>query len=216
MKKRLITCLGITLLLSGSLWANQKPSPTIKLYANPTLKAKVLGTTTQEHALVPFHRNAKKQHWVKVGNSNNGQVGWVNLNQVEKFHQTEAKASTPDIQTFFISSETHTTGKDGKPVINVVAYKNGQKVSNKEAQKLYKKMRGDQIAQQHRMIKFNRDLERLYQRNFNRLNHGHLLGHQFLAPMPVLSPIVILEPQVVSDTSPHQSVKTNPTSNNKK
>ena len=47
------------------------------------------------------------------------------------------------IQTVFVS---HQIGKDGKPVTNVVAYRNGHKISDQQSKKNVRKYAGEPTA----------------------------------------------------------------------
>jgi hypothetical protein len=89
--------------------------------------------------LVPI---IQKGEWVKVGNPQNGQVGWINLNQ---YQQARNDFYRPDIQTVYVSMKQ---SKQGKPTWNIVAYKNGKQLTSKQAKQLYQRWRNQQITWQ--------------------------------------------------------------------
>lgn len=114
----------------------------VKLYAAPNAKAKVLQTMSPFVRLVPIYRQGP---WVKVGRARDGQVGWIN---VQQYRDAREAATQADVQSFYINV---TENDKGKRIVNVMAYKNGKRVSDKEAMKLYKQMRKDQKRQRRAM-----------------------------------------------------------------
>jgi hypothetical protein len=125
--------------------------PTIKLYADMN-NSKVLADVPWTTQLVPIIR---KKGWVKVGLRPSGQVGWINVDQYRKAQRAFYK---PNIQTVYINS---TEDSKGKPTVNVIAYRNGQKLSEKQAKAFYEKMIKQQRIQQ--------GTERDYWKHFNRM-----------------------------------------------
>jgi hypothetical protein len=131
------TLLG--LLISSPLSAAERG--TILLYAAPNngkLVEKLPGNT----ALIPIYQQKK---WLKVGDPRNGKVGWVNRQQWQAARNAFYR---PDIQTVYIHSDHN---KKGKPEFNIVAYKNGKKLSPELAKRLYRKIRQQQIQQARSM-----------------------------------------------------------------
>ncbi len=147
MKKTLLVAAASTALLisTASLaanpatqWNNKAANKTmtkIWLYATPNSKAKVINKIAANARLIPIWQ---KGEWVKVGNPHNGKVAWVNREQMFKARNNWNR---PDIQTIYIQT---TSNKNGKPTINVIAYRNGKAVTKKEAQRLYKQLRKEQ------------------------------------------------------------------------
>lgn len=102
------------------------------VYAAPQTTAAVVQKVSPTQRLIPVFRQGK---WIKVGDPSNGKIGWVNRDQYQKALHAFYR---PTMQTVLISTELN---NNGKPTINVVAYKNGKKLSQKEANKLYKHIR---------------------------------------------------------------------------
>lgn len=110
----------------------------INLYKAPQLQAKVLENLSPEQQLVSiFYRDG----WIKVGDPRNGNVGWVNNDQYRKAMRAYYQ---PNIQTVFVCTEHD--GK-AKPTINMVAYENGKKLSEKESQQLYECVKNRQTQE---------------------------------------------------------------------
>lgn len=126
--------------------------PMINLYEAPGSSKVIAKVPLYSHMVPIFY----KKGWAKVGLSSNGQVGWVNLKTYEKMRRELAQ---PNIRTIFISSTE--TDKNGKPTVNIVAYHNGKKLSDKEAQTFYKKM----LRQQQQQAQ----AQRRYWQHFNRM-----------------------------------------------
>lgn len=74
---------NVLLLISGIFFslsifaANVKTASaaSISLYDQPNANAKVIGTLSTDQALIPIYTRGE---WTKVGNPNNGDVGWIN------------------------------------------------------------------------------------------------------------------------------------------
>lgn len=110
----------------------------VNLYQSPDTGANVLQKITPGQKLIPiFHR----KDWVKVANPQNGDVGWINLNQ---YQEAQDNYFQPQIQTFFLRKEKD---EQGKSTVNVVAYRDGKKLTGKEAKELYEQMSKQQTAQ---------------------------------------------------------------------
>ena len=117
----------------------------------------VVTTLSPNTQLVPIFQQG---NWVKVGDPRNGQVGWINLTQYQK---ARAAFEQPVIQTTYINV---TSNDKGKPVINVVAYKNGKALPKAQAMALYKKMRAQQQRQYQQMQRFSVNMQRMMDQNF--------------------------------------------------
>jgi hypothetical protein len=109
----------------------------IALYASPHASSP-LRYLSADTKLVPIYH---EKEWVKVGNPSTGNVGWVNTIQVgmarDHFYR-------PAIQTIYLSSKK---GPNGKPLISIVAYLNGKKLSNQEAKARYEAIRAEQMRE---------------------------------------------------------------------
>lgn len=135
----------------------------LKLYQKPDKSSKTLTTIklSKVNNFVPFHRHGE---WVKVGDRQSGQVGWINE---KSYHQLAHKASEPKVNVRYVYAKD----EQGKP--KVFAFENGHKLSKKEAKQMYQKMqkRMKQQEQQFRkqwkklnkqFIKLNEQFSRMF------------------------------------------------------
>ena len=112
----------------------------------------------------PFVKITQSQEnpaWIKVGLHNaQGTVGWLNTKQ---YRQAQDAFYQPDIQTVFV----HVTHEaNGKPTYNVVAYKNGQKVTDQQAREFYHKIRREQRRLFERSQAFDNRIHRVFDQDF--------------------------------------------------
>lgn len=168
--------LTVSVLLASTAWSgqdadnqnkqNEQKSPDqLALHQKPNQSSKVIDKLqlSKLNHYVPFH---KQENWVKVGDRDSGQVGWINKQSYKKLmHQ----AMKPEVHTQYVYS----TEKDGKPVIH--AFENGKKLSEKQAKKVYKTMRKE-MKQQQKQFKqqwhqFNKQFEQL-NKQFNKMFHS--------------------------------------------
>lgn len=114
----------------------------VLLRDQPSASANVVDKVLPTARLVTifYHKD-----WVKVGDRQTGKVGWVNKKQ---FHQAQKAFFRPNLQTVFVSTSSD---KQGKPTTTVIAYKNGKKLSNKEAKALYRKIEKQQKQEQQKV-----------------------------------------------------------------
>ena len=59
----------------------------IIIYLKPDFQSKKIQTVydhLQLESIIPFYET---DNWVKIGNSNNGKVGWINKHQLDKFYR---------------------------------------------------------------------------------------------------------------------------------
>ncbi len=112
------------------------------------------------HYARPFYR---KHKWLKVAFTDNGDTGWVNTNQLETAFVKAEQADT-NIQTVYVN---RTTGGNGKPVVNIVAYKNGKKLTDTQAENLYQKMRVNGLKQQEYFNRMNMRLQNIMNHDFD-------------------------------------------------
>ena len=126
----LVICLGILgLIFSGTSFASST-GESIAFYTHQGAKkaSEMLDIHT---AIVPI---IKQNDWVKVGLQPSGKIGWINIPQYKKALQTYYQ---PQSESF---SVTITRDKNGKANTAIKGYRNGHLLSQKEAQKLYKRM----------------------------------------------------------------------------
>ncbi|MBT8506662.1 SH3 domain-containing protein [Coxiella-like endosymbiont of Rhipicephalus sanguineus] len=214
--RKLIITLGLSFCLSildvsyavlqQQCSANLKKSEFINLYQSPELKSTVLQKVSPDDELIPIYQ---KKDWIKVGDLRNGKVGWINREQYRKVFESYYQ---PDIQTMFIRTEHN---YKWKPVINVMAYKNGKKLSDEEAKKLYQRIEKQRAEEarymqqtfwrvNHLMVEQMREMNQLMDPLSEPLSED-LLGFE----PAVIQPVIILGPSQVlqSSSTPSPSTK---------
>ena len=126
----------------------QKKSVTINLYDAPSDKSKIIKQLPINENLVPVFA---KGDWVKVGDRGDGTTGWINKKQYRDARNQYYQQYVEDhVQSFYM---TTVKGKDGKTVVE--AYRNGKKLTEAEANKLYVQMQAQQKQQWEAMQRFN-------------------------------------------------------------
>jgi len=113
----------------------------ILLYAAPNTNH-VIEKLDPNAALIPI---IDKGAWTKVADPRNGRVGWIQRQQVRSAREAFYR---PDIQTVYISRKA---SKSGYPALNIVAYKNGKKVSPAKTKRMYQQIRKQQAWERNRM-----------------------------------------------------------------
>jgi chaperonin cofactor prefoldin len=118
---------------------------TIELHAAPSDTSKVIKTIDPWQKLVPIY---KQKDWLKVGDPENGQVGWVNIQKYQKMLSDLAKAA---IQYVMVNVAGNPDEKDQN---SIVGYKNGKKLTSEQSEKLMQQMeeRQEQIRQKFQAI----------------------------------------------------------------
>lgn len=189
-------------ILSGSITyattqQSQQSSPQVNLYEKPQSNAKILQKLSPAERLIPIYR---QKGWIKVGDPRNGEVGWVNRDQ---YHEALQKYYQPDIQTVFIRAEHN---EKGKRTIDVVAYKNGKKLTDKEAQQLYEQIKNQQAKESRYMRHVFWDMDKLMaqqMRAFSRWMDNPWNGNLSDFDPTVVQPLIILSPaHSVSQSAP--------------
>lgn len=171
---------------------------TITVYKNADGK-EVLKKLPANARLVPIFQQG---NWAKVGNPQDGSVGWINLVQYQKAREQYYR---PDIQTIYVHVDT---ADRGKPVLSVVAYKNGQPLSKEEATKLYQSLRKQQEAQFQSMQKFSMNMEQMMNQDF--LNAQRFFDSAWMNP-PWMEPVILVPaPQQQKSAAVAAPVASNP------
>lgn len=184
-----VASLAITVALAASLLTAKKSTQShaqpatqsdfILLYATPH-KGKVIQRLSPNTRLVPIYR---KGNWEKAGDPKNGQVGWLNIVQYQK---ARAAYYRPDIQTLYVHVDPNTKGK---PTLNVIAYKNGKKLTDQQAMKLYKRLRKQQEAVYNNMQRFSLSMYRMMDQDF--LNAERFFDSAWMNT-PWMEPVILI------------------------
>ena len=150
----------------------QVDNTTFHLYKAPNKDAKVIYKTSVTKAkLTQIFYTQKHKQWVKVGDKSNGKVGWVFLPEYNKALHAQMQ---PDIQSVFIQQSQ---SKDGKPVVQIIAYHNGKKLDEHAANQLYKQIERQNIYNQERMDHLSNQFQQELIRSFRR---AQLLNNEIL------------------------------------
>lgn len=132
MKAKYLLLTGLTAILSSSL-VFAKP---INLYDEPKAEAKQTGTINTDTGIIPIF-TPKGSDWIKVGDPNNGNVGWIK--------QADLKGASG----FSYTQRIITTGK-GPEAYQVIQYGTPQ-MSSEDAAATIKRMEKNQQEVQKAM-----------------------------------------------------------------
>lgn len=173
----------------------KKELDTVKLYQEASDTSNVLATINLEQRLVPFY---KKGDWIKVGDPSNGQVGWINKEQYRNAMNNIVKQS---VQTIYIEQNDE---NNGKPQITV--YQNGQKVTGKQADEIYKQVQKQQENMQAHFMMMQKSMNNWMNQQMQMLN----------SPMTEFSNLPVLQPIIIVENKPDQKTVKSPSANNTK
>lgn len=168
---------------------------TITLYENPTTSSKVLATLPQAQALIPIFT---QNDWVKVANPQNGDVGWVQKNNLNNATTITVTQQNPDTQQYVITEKN----KDGtiKNTYRVIQYSGGNQLSPQQAQAAFDRIRMQQQKMQE-------DLNKMISDTFRGIGQPVANGVMF-QNFPVLPPVIIIQQGAVpSATSANNNNK---------
>lgn len=107
-------------------------SSMILLRAKPSNTARVIARFKLGTHLVAFY---KKGDWYKAGDPQTGEVGWYNQHQVARAMQSQLNAPMVEVRDYSV-----TINKQGDKPAKVTAYRNGKKLSDKQAQAFYQSL----------------------------------------------------------------------------
>ncbi|PIQ43441.1 MAG: hypothetical protein COV52_04685 [Gammaproteobacteria bacterium CG11_big_fil_rev_8_21_14_0_20_46_22] len=144
--KRLTASLMMFMLSALALSA----TPGVPLYQNKSLHSKIVSHIALDAPIVPIY---EKGDWLKVGNTHNGQVGWVNLKQYQALKQ---KAMRPVVKTITVTR----VQQHGQPE-SLVVYENGRRVKGEKAQKLYRAAQAQQTQMNQQFMTTQREIDQM-------------------------------------------------------
>lgn len=176
---RINTALLLTLLITPVFAASTPPASAAKIitatdapkttttqtplvvYSEPNAQSKTIANSTPLSAWIPIHQQGE---WLKVGNSANGEIGYVNNQQFQQaLNKTSPKS---DVQTVFVQANRD----QGSDNYNVVAYQNGQRLSDTQAQAMFAKMQKQQQSVNQQMQTFQQNMNTLMAQQMQALN----------------------------------------------
>ena len=117
--------------LSATLAADK--APMVNVYKKPNTKT-VLQTVSVDNDLISI---INKKGWTKVADPNTGEVGWINDKQFQEAISAYL-GSEPEVDSYMIVSEQT---NDEKPTVDIIAYRDGKRLSEKDSKTLYKKIK---------------------------------------------------------------------------
>jgi hypothetical protein len=123
------------------------------LYAQPDEKSVVVCSLDQWHRLIPIYRQGD---WIKVGKQDDGQVGWVNVKQYHNFMKSWFH---PHIKSVIITIDEQS---DEKGKTEIIAYKNGKKLEEKEAKQLSKHFQKNQTEMKKRLSRMQKEMDKMF------------------------------------------------------
>jgi len=142
--------------------SSKVPSVMVKLYADPNLKARIIEEVNLSERVTPIFDNGE---WVKMGDTTNGNVGW--MNKAERQKAVNA-AILPRIDSITINVSDNYQVPTTKPEdIKITVYRNGKKLSDEEAKALYEQFQKDQIALSREMNKMISQTIQDFQKTMN-------------------------------------------------
>lgn len=162
MKKILTLYLG--LLLSISVFAAQ----TVKLYQSPSASSTVLTSISLKTPLTAIYHQGD---WLKVGNTTNGRVGWINL----KEYQAAVKAARHSQ----VSSVIVSVQQMNKQPKQITVYKNGQKLEGKAAKKAYEEAQKSQVLMERNFQHAEAQIDHMMRQQdqeFQRMMHSMMVS----------------------------------------
>lgn len=150
--------LTICAFVPSSVMAAEKTKPDaikqIVIYSAPNKTAKVEKKVDPTERLIPIYQ---KKNWIKVGDPKNGETGWINRDQ---YNAAMSAYYQPEVQTVFIRT---TQNSKEKPKVDVIAYKNGKKLSEKEAKSLYRRINEQQKREARYFQQMFWDMDNFFQ-----------------------------------------------------
>lgn len=159
----------------------------VVVYTAPHLNANIVQKVSPAKRLVPIFRQGE---WIKIGDPSNGKVGWINR---EQYRQAMRAFYRPNMQMVFIRTEHN---NNGKPTINVVAYKNGKKLTQEQADKIYKHIQKEQMRESRYAQRMFWNMDRFMDQQVFDMNHfmmpwnnmGFDFGPEIIQPVIVVNP----------------------------
>ena len=139
----------------------------IKLYTKPSTRASVVTKINPLKNLVPIYQ---KGAWVKVGDPENGDVGWININE---YQSAVRKLTGTQEKTLYLQYVNKPNNK--KPTL--IVYENGKKLSKKRALDVYKHMQKQETEEQDQFHKIQLQMEDMQHqmnkafKNFSTMNY---------------------------------------------
>lgn len=175
---RIISCLIALAIATLTSSSYAKP---LNLYDQPKADAKVVGTIESSNGMVPIF-TPEHSEWMKVGDPKNGNVGWINVNDLND--------SSGSVATQFSMTQKTIDTKSGPKTVQMVEFSTPKTMSSQQSVALQKEIqtRQDNLQKsiQKMMQDFYRDMSTYYMQN----------PAVFGSPnMPIVMPIIVYPQQ---------------------
>lgn len=179
-KSFIFSFISTMLLMNSNCFAKN-----INLYQDPKSDAKIVGSINPEAGVVPIY-TSKTGDWVKVGNPNNGNVGWVKSSDLVQ--------SGVSNSGFSFTQQIVNTGKGPESYV----FKLGvpAKLSKEQSDALY-----NQVMKQQAIIQ--QGMQKVIQDVFT--NYNQMSGTGF--GVPIIVPVVVTPNAPAAKTTPSATSK---------
>lgn len=152
----------ITSLFFCNTWAETSSSQAIELHEQPDPKSKIVGTIAPNEALIPIF---SKDHWLKVADPNNGNVGWIsdevfkqqNIPYIKIYTQKMGNPNSSSYQ--IIQYSGNTLPAEMNPQINQFL-KNWQ-VQQQTMQQVFSQLLNQGMSNLNAMVQYLNEQEKL-------------------------------------------------------
>lgn len=166
--------ISMLLFMCFSAWCQAK---TLNLYEQPKADAKVVASIESSNGMVPIF-TPKDSDWMKVGDPQNGNVGWIKLEDLAD--------NSGSLATQFSMTQKTISTKSGPKTIQVVTFSTPKTLSNEQSQLLMKQM-------QAREDNLQKSVQKMMQNFYQDMNNYYMANPaMFGTPnMPVVLPIIV-------------------------
>lgn len=167
----------------------------ISLYDQPSQNAKVIGTADLSAGIIPIYTPTDSSSWMKVADPRNGNVGWVKSDDL-KTKQGSSNSVTYTQKIISIPNQPGT--------YQVIQFGNKPNLTDAQMKEYVEKMRAAQQSIQQSFQSIFKDMNDLFQREWNVVNTQY--NSPLLMPVPANT-----QP---NQASPNKSVKPQPATGN--
>lgn len=161
---------------------NKSVETTINLYESPNVNSKIEKKLPVNTDLIAIYH---QDNWVKVGDREDGSTGWIHLPQYRAAkHDFYRDYFHSNMSSIYMSTMKD---KNGKTIIE--AYRNGKKLSDADAKKMYDDMQIQERKQWQAMQRFNQDMDQQL------LDEQRFMNSTFISPAFMMPGFVVIEQQ---------------------
>jgi hypothetical protein len=195
---RLLNYLLFSVCLSGltfstlgeTLTATPTTSKNLKLYLEPNEQSQVLKELQPNTRLISVYQ---KNDWLKVGNTENGEIGWINLKQYQELLKSIQKEEA--IVKSVVITVTDKLAEKGKT--EIIAYQNGKKLAEKEAKVLWQQISEQEMHIEKHFMNMQHEMNELFQRSMHWFNQMFGGTSDIHMPMMLHRPPHAMVPQIL-------------------